>query len=91
MMIQNWQETFKRAEELVEQGRQIALPYEGLGNLTVMPQDLFISLSKTLLTKFGYVNPGSETIGTVFENFDQEINDAEILEMYNNENPLNCW
>jgi len=90
MMIQNWQETFKRAEELVEQGRQIALPYEGLGNLTVMPQDLFISLSKTLLTKFGYVNPGSETIGTVFENFDQEINDAEILEMYNNENPLNC-
>ena len=61
-----------------------------MGNLTSTPQELFISLSKSLLDNFGYVNPGSETIGTVFENLDQEINDAQILETYNKENPLNC-
>ena len=90
VMTEQWEKTFKLAEKLIDQGRTIALPFEGIGNLTIMPQDLFISLSKTLLTKFGYVNPGSETSGTVFENLDQEINDAEILEMYNKENPLNC-
>ena len=86
----NWATAIQEANNVIKKGGQIALPFEGIGNLTTTPQELFISLSKTLLDNFGYVNPGSETIGTVFENLNQEINDAEILEMYDNENPLNC-
>ncbi len=87
---ENWAFAIQEANDIISKGGQIALPFEGMGNLTTTPQELFISLSKSLLDNFGYVNPGSETIGTVFENFDQEINDAEILEMYDKENPLNC-
>jgi len=86
----NWTTAIQNASNIIERGGQIALPFEGLGNITSTPQELFISLSKDLLNNFGYVNPGSETLGTVFENFDQKINDAEILEMYDKENPLNC-
>ena len=87
---ENWAFAIQEANNIISKGGQIALPFEGMGTLTTTPQELFISLSKSLLNNFGYVNPGSETIGTVFENFDQEINDAEILEMYDKENPLNC-
>tara|TARA_R110001632_G_scaffold172402_2_gene291790 strand:+ start:11176 stop:21801 length:10626 start_codon:yes stop_codon:yes gene_type:complete len=90
MIETNWATAIQEANNIISKGGQIALPFEGMGNLTSTPQELFISLSKSLLDNFGYVNPGSETIGTVFENLDQEINDAQILETYNKENPLNC-
>ena len=86
----SWATAIQEANNIINNGGQIALPFEGMGNLTSTPQELFVSLSKSLLNNFGFVNPGSETIGTVFENFDQEINDAQILEIYDKENPLNC-
>jgi len=88
-MKDSWEQNAVVITEALSQGKEIAFPYEGLGDVTTMPQDLFISLSRTLLNITNYVNPGSETSGDIFDQIDQEINDAEILEKFKN-NPLKC-
>ena len=61
---------------------KIAFPTTGFGDPALMPQELFVYLSRRLFDEFGYVNPGSvmynemEGINTVAEG----ITNEEILE-----------
>jgi hypothetical protein len=61
---------------------KIAFPNTGFGDPALMPQELFVYLSKRLFDAFGYVNPGSVMYNQMNNiNIDSEgITNEEILE-----------
>jgi hypothetical protein len=61
---------------------KVAFPNTGFGDPALMPQELFVYLSKRLFDAFGYVNPGSVMYNQMNNiNIDSEgITNEEILE-----------
>jgi hypothetical protein len=88
-----WSKILSSAVAIKEKGGHIALPTEGFGNPTEMPQDLFVYLSRELYEKLGYLNPGSllhKEINDIIVS-KQGISDEEILQSYGFESdPFNC-
>ena len=88
-----WSKILSSAVAIKEKGGHIALPTEGFGNPTEMPQDLFVYLSRELYEKLGYLNPGSllhKEINDIIVS-KQGISDEEILQAYGFESdPFNC-
>lgn len=83
----------QRLVEVQESGSPIAFPVEGIGDSEVMPQELFVYLSKELYQKFGYLNPGSTMYTEIKELIgeNQGITDREILEELGlDEDPFTC-
>jgi hypothetical protein len=72
---------------------KIAFPTTGFGDPALMPQELFVYLSKRLFDEFGFVNPGS----TMFNEMQTRavmadgITDEEILNQLGlEEDPFKC-
>ena len=88
-----WSKILSTAESIKEKGGNIALPTAGFGNPKLMPQDLFVYLSRELYEKLGYLNPGSllhKEIDDLIVS-KQGISDEEILQTYGFEtDPFNC-
>ncbi len=83
----------QRLVEVQESGSPIAFPMEGIGDSEVMPQELFVYLSRELYQKFGYINPGSTMYTEIKELIGeaQGITDKEILEQLGlEEDPFTC-
>jgi len=88
-----WSKILSAAENAKEKGFDIALPTAGFGNPDLMPQDLFVYLSRELYEKLGYLNPGSllnKQVSDIVYN-KQGISDEEILQEYGFESdPFKC-
>jgi hypothetical protein len=72
---------------------KIAFPTSGFGDPALMPQELFVYLSKRLFDEFGYINPGSVMYNEMqFRNAVAEgITDDEILDQLGlEEDPFKC-
>lgn len=80
-------------QQVIQDGGNVAFSANGYGDPALMPQELFVYLSKRLFEEFGYLNPGSELIPEVSKQVlqKQDITDAEIMAKFDNENnPLSC-
>ena len=65
----------------------------GYGDPALMPEELFVYLSRRLFEEFQYLNPGSEFAQEVSDEVAmyQRITDTEILAKFEGENnPLKC-
>jgi hypothetical protein len=79
--------------QVLEKGGKVAFSMNGYGDPTLMPEELFVYLSKQLFENFQYLNPGSEFSKEVVSEVAkyQPVTDAEILAKFEGENnPLNC-
>ena len=71
----------------------IAFPNTGFGDPALMPQELFVYLSKRLFDEFGYINPGSAMYNEMQKRTEvaEGITDQEILDQLGlEEDPFNC-
>jgi len=88
-----WSTVLTQVANLVEKGAVIALPTEGFGDSKLMPQDLFVYLSRELYEKLRYLNPGSllhQEINNLVVS-KQGVSDEEILQTYGFESdPFKC-
>jgi hypothetical protein len=88
-----WSKILSAAENAKEKGFDIALPTAGFGNPDLMPQDLFVYLSRELYEKLRYLNPGSllnKQVSDIVYN-KQGVSDDEILQKYGFESdPFKC-
>jgi hypothetical protein len=79
--------------DVLDKGGKVAFSMNGYGDPVLMPQELFVYLSRRLFEEFQYLNPGSEFSQEVSKEVAkyQTITDAEILAKFEGENnPLNC-
>jgi len=88
-----YENAIEEAKKLVAEGMPIAIPQQGFGDPKLMPQELFVYLSKRLYQEFGFLNPGStmyqemkEVVGNKQGITDQEILDSLGLE----DDPFTC-
>jgi len=89
----NWETKIASLKSLVNDGVQIAFSEKGYGNSRVMPQELFVYLSKRLYEEFGYLNPNSVQFQEMYETITniQGISDEEILQQREaEEDPFKC-
>ena len=79
--------------DVINDGGKVAFSINGYGDPALMPQELFVYLSRRLFEEFQYLNPGSEFAKEVSDQIAnlQPITDAEILAKFEGENnPLKC-
>jgi hypothetical protein len=89
----SFEESISAIKAYMADGRTVAFSKAGYGDPTIMPEELFVYLSKRLYEEFRYVNPGSTKYQEVMDviNRVQGISDAEILATFNDENnPFKC-
>jgi len=71
----------------------IAFPNTGFGDPALMPQELFVYLSKRLFDEFGYINPGSAMYNEMQKRTEiaEGLTDQEILDQLGlEEDPFKC-
>jgi hypothetical protein len=79
--------------KLLDQDIKIAFSSNGYGDSSLMPEELFVYLSRRLFEEFGYVNPGSDKYKQIEKLIvkKQGITDQEILkEFEDQESPFKC-
>jgi hypothetical protein len=79
--------------QVIADGGKVAFSINGYGDPTLMPEELFVYLSRRLFEEFQYLNPGSEFAKEVSQEVAkyQPVTDAEILAKFEGENnPLKC-
>jgi hypothetical protein len=89
----SFEESIAAIKAYMADGRTVAFSQAGYGDPNVMPEELFVYLSKRLYEEFRYVNPGSTKYQEVMDiiNRVQGISDAEILATFDDENnPFKC-
>ena len=88
------EKTIAELVELRKSNLLIAFPSEGFGDVDLMPQQLFVYLSKRLYEEFNYVNPGSTQYDEMLEVIEQMegISDRMVDEllMDKDEDPFKC-
>lgn len=87
------EQAIAQINEVIQNGGKVAFSMNGYGDPALMPQELFVYLSRRLFEEFQYLNPGSEFAKEVSSEVAkyQPITDAEILAKFEGENnPLNC-
>jgi hypothetical protein len=88
-----WERRIAAVKSLTVGGVSIAFPETGFGNISSMPQELFVYLSKRLYEEFGYLNPGSTMYNDMMDIIGrtQGISDEEILQQFGlEEDPFKC-
>ena len=93
-IINYYNEQFKFINTLIKDGLPVTFLTSGYGNVTEMPKELFIHLSKELYKQpIGFLNPGS----TMYKDMQklvknrQGISDQEILDNFGlEEDPFTC-
>ena len=89
----SFEESIANIKAYLADGKSVAFSQAGYGDPTIMPEELFVYLSKRLYEEFRYVNPGSTKYQEVMDviNRVQGISDAEILATFDDENnPFKC-
>jgi len=79
--------------QVIADGGKVAFSINGYGDPALMPEELFVYLSRRLFEEFQYLNPGSEFAKEVSQEVAkyQPVTDAEILAKFEGENnPLKC-
>ena len=87
------EQAINEIRQVVDNGGKVAFSINGYGDPALMPQELFVYLSKRLFEEFQYLNPGSEFAQEVSKEVAkyQPVTDAEILAKFEGENnPLKC-
>jgi hypothetical protein len=87
------EKTINAINEVIQNGGKIAFSMNGYGDPALMPEELFVYLSRRLFEEFQYLNPGSEFAQEVSDEVAmyQTITDTEILAKFEGENnPLKC-
>jgi len=87
------EESIAQINDVINDGGKVAFSINGYGDPALMPQELFVYLSRRLFEEFQYLNPGSEFAKEVSDQIAnlQPITDAEILAKFEGENnPLKC-
>jgi hypothetical protein len=88
-----WEKRINIIKQIQEKDGKIAFPEYGFGDPNIMPQELFVYLSKRLFEEFQYVNPGSTKYDQMRDlvSASQGISDAEILiQLGLEEDPFKC-
>ena len=93
-IINYYNEQFELINTLIKDGLPVAFLNTGYGNVSEMPKELFIHLSKELYKQpIGFLNPGS----TMYKDMQklvknrQGISDQEILDNFGlEEDPFTC-
>ena len=88
-----WEKRINIIKQIQEKDGKIAFPEYGFGDPNIMPQELFVYLSKRLFEEFQYVNPGSTKYDKMRDlvSASQGISDAEILtQLELEEDPFKC-
>ena len=88
-----WEKRINIIKQIQEKDGKIAFPEYGFGDPNIMPQELFVYLSKRLFEEFQYVNPGSTKYDQMRDlvSASQGISDAEILtQLELEEDPFKC-
>jgi uncharacterized protein YaiE (UPF0345 family) len=89
----SFEESIANIKAYMSDGKVVAFASKGYGDPAIMPEELFVYLSKRLYEEFRYVNPGSTKYQEVMDviNRVQGISDAEILATFDDENnPFKC-
>ena len=89
----SFEESIANIKAYMSDGKAVAFASKGYGDPAIMPEELFVYLSKRLYEEFRYVNPGSTKYQEVMDviNRVQGISDAEILATFDDENnPFKC-
>jgi hypothetical protein len=89
----SFEESIANIKAYMSDDKVVAFASKGYGDPTIMPEELFVYLSKRLYEEFRYVNPGSTKYQEVMDviNRVQGISDAEILATFDDENnPFKC-
>jgi hypothetical protein len=83
-------QSLNEISDIVNDGGKVAFSINGYGDPTLMPEELFVYLSKRLFEEFQYLNPGSEFAKEVTREVAkyQPVTDAEILAKFAGENDL---
>ena len=92
-VIDAWELMISEARNRIDNGENIGLSAEGYGDSNIMPEKLFVYLSKRLYEEFQYINPGSTKYKEVMDTINsmQNITDEEILQIFDAENdPFKC-
>ena len=87
------EKTINAINEVIQNGGKVAFSMNGYGDPALMPEELFVYLSRRLFEEFQYLNPGSEFAQEVSDEVAmyQTITDTEILAKFEGENnPLKC-
>ena len=87
------EDSIAQINDVINDGGKVAFSINGYGDPALMPQELFVYLSRRLFEEFQYLNPGSEFANEVSDQIAnlQPITDAEILAKFEGENnPLKC-
>jgi hypothetical protein len=87
------EQAINEIRQVVDNGGKVAFSINGYGDPALMPQELFVYLSKRLFEEFQYLNPGSEFAQEISKEVAkyQPVTDAEILANFEGENnPLKC-
>jgi hypothetical protein len=88
-----WEKRINILKQIQEKGGKLAFPEYGFGDPNIMPQELFVYLSKRLFEEFGYINPGSTKYNQIREAVvaSQGISDEEIeMQLELEEDPFKC-
>ena len=88
-----WEKRINIIKQIQDKDGKIAFPEYGFGDPNIMPQELFVYLSKRLFEEFQYVNPGSTKYDQMRDlvSASQGISDAEILtQLELEEDPFKC-
>ena len=88
-----WEKRINIIKQIQDKDGKIAFPEYGFGDPNIMPQELFVYLSKRLFEEFQYVNPGSTKYDQMRDlvSASQGISDAEILiQLGLEEDPFKC-
>jgi hypothetical protein len=92
-VIKGWEIMLSEAKKRIDNREFIALSKEGYGDPSIMPEKLFVYLSRRLFEEFQYINPGSTQYQEVMDTINsmQDITDEEILQIFDDENdPFKC-
>ena len=93
-VISDIEKAINEIKELVKSNIPVAFPSEGFGDADIMPQQLFVYLSKRLYEEFNYINPGStqykEMLSLIEET--EGISDRIVDELLldKDEDPFKC-
>ena len=92
-VITAWELMLSEGKNRIDNGENIGLSAEGYGDPNIMPEKLFVYLSRRLYEEFQYINPGSTKYKEVMDTINsmQNITDEEILQIFDEENdPFKC-
>lgn len=87
------EKAISQIQQVIADGGKVAFSMNGYGDPVLMPEELFVYLSKRLFEEFQYLNPGSEFAKEIVQEVAkyQPVTDAEILAKFEGENnPLKC-